>query len=180
MKNILYEMRPNDYAEGLKDLIYYVNQFYDTKNMTMIEIGSYAGESTLIFAEHFKKIICIDPYKNDYDKKDPAINYMELNNVYDIFINRIKEHKNIELIKKSSNQAFKSLKKINVDFVYIDGLHTYIQVKKDIENYSKIIKNGFISGHDYHENWHGVIKAVNETIGNPDKLFKDTSWIKSI
>jgi hypothetical protein len=65
--------------------------------------------------------------------------------------------------------------------IYIDGLHKYEQVKKDILNYIQLINNGgFISGHDYHDNWMEVKKAINDTIKNPDKTFKDTSWIKSI
>ena len=47
-------MRPELYTNGLKDLINYINQFQSTSEMTMVEIGSYAGEGTEIFAEHFK------------------------------------------------------------------------------------------------------------------------------
>jgi hypothetical protein len=67
------------------------------------------------------------------------------------------------------------------DFVYIDGLHTYEQVKKDIENYKQLIRpNGFIGGHDYHpQGWPGVVKAVEETVG-VDKVFPDGSWIKKL
>ena len=67
------------------------------------------------------------------------------------------------------------------DFIYIDGLHTYEQIKKDISNYLPLLKpNCLIGGHDYHDVWNGVIMGVHESLGIPDMTFKDTSWIKKI
>jgi predicted O-methyltransferase YrrM len=66
------------------------------------------------------------------------------------------------------------------DLVYIDGVHTYEQVKKDIENYRKIVKpNGLLCGHDYLNEGHlvGVFEAVNEIFGKPDIIFEDTTWL---
>lgn len=181
MKNEFYIMRPPEYVQGLNDLINYINQYKNTKEMTMVEIGAYAGESTVIFSKHFKNVITIDPYKNNYDKNDPACNYIELENVYSKFMEKTKNIDNITLIKKTSNQAFKTLKNKKFDFIYIDGLHKYKQVKKDIENYIQLVnQGGFIAGHDYHDNWIEVKKAIIDTIQNPDKIFKDTSWIKLI
>ena len=65
-----------------------------------------------------------------------------------------------------------------LDFAYIDGNHHYEYVKEDIQICLKKIKNdGIISGHDYCEESPGVIKAVNEMFGKPDKVFSDASWI---
>ena len=51
----------------------------------------------------------------------------------------------------------------DVDFVYIDGNHRYEYVKKDIELYSKKVKNGgLIAGHDY--DYIDTKKAVDECI----------------
>ena len=170
-------MRNGIYEQGLLDLINYIG---DTKNKTMIEIGSYAGESTQIFAQYFGKVISIDPYINDYDLNDPACNHIDFNDVYQAFLKNISNYKNIFHIRQTSDEVITNLD-IKVDLVYIDGLHTYEQVIKDINNYKPIInKGGYIAGHDYHYNWQGVINAVNETIGKPDATFKDTSWIKKI
>ena len=46
-------MRDGKQANGLLSMI---NDLGDTKNMTMIEIGSYMGESTIMFAKKFKKV----------------------------------------------------------------------------------------------------------------------------
>jgi predicted O-methyltransferase YrrM len=174
-------MRPEDYKNGLIDLINYINSFSDTKNMRMLEIGTYAGESTLIFSNYFKHVTTIDPYIDNYDSNDPTCSYISLNEVYKKFLDNTKQVDNINLIKKTSDDAILELSTEVFDFIYIVGVHTYEQVKKDIKNYIKLInKNGFIGGHDYHQNWVGVINAVNEELHTIDKHFKDTSWIKRL
>jgi hypothetical protein len=176
-----YIMRASDYMEGLEDLIGYINKVFPTKNMNMIEIGSYAGESTELFSKHFNKVIAIDPFINDYDSNDLTCNYLPLTEVYNIFTNVIDKYDNIVHIRHTSDDAIIQLKETQVDFVYIDGLHTYEQIKKDIANYLPlIVQGGFIGGHDYHPVWQGVINGVNETIGAPEITFKDTSWLKQL
>lgn len=180
-KDKLYVMRDEKYREGLEHLIQYVNTSSDTKEMTMIEIGSYAGESTEMFANNFNKIISIDPFYNDYDKNDITCQYMDLTEVYSTFNSIVSKYENISHIRKTSDDAIDDLKETKVDLIYIDGLHTYEQVKKDIQNYIGLIKpSGFICGHDYHPVWGGVMNAIDEMIGVPDKTFQDTSWIKKI
>jgi predicted O-methyltransferase YrrM len=50
----------------------------------------------------------------------------------------------------------------SLDFIFIDGLHTYEQVKIDCENYfSKVKSGGVFAGHDYNV-IEGVNRAVNE------------------
>jgi predicted O-methyltransferase YrrM len=180
-KDKLHAMRFDQYVTGLEDLIEYVNTFSNTQNMVMVEIGSYVGESTEIFANNFKTVISIDPFINDYDMNDSACHYMDFNKVYEIFKLNISKYDNIVHIKKISDDAVNDLKETKIDLVYIDGLHTYEQVKKDIQNYIGLINNsGFICGHDYHPDWQGVIDAIHETIGTPDMTFEDNSWVKKL
>jgi len=180
MKDKMYTMRA-PICQGLTDLITYLNSTKNTKDMTMIEIGSYAGESTRLFSEVFKKVISIDPFMNDYDKNDITCDYMDLDKVYFHFINNISQHSNIEHIRKTSDEAIFDLKNLKVDFVYIDGLHTYEQVKKDIINYKPLINSGgFIGGHDYSPHWQGVKNAIDEEFPLLDRTFIDTSWIFQI
>jgi predicted O-methyltransferase YrrM len=173
-------MRDELYSNGLISLIEHINTIQPTNEMTMVEIGAYVGESTTLFAKKFKKVITIDPFINDYDPNDITCQYMELELVYERFLENIKPFENISHIRQTSDEAIFQLMK-EVDFVYIDGLHTYDQVKKDIANYKPlIISNGFIGGHDYHQVWQGVVNAINECLGTPDKTFVDTSWIKQL
>lgn len=180
MKTILFQMRDTLNKKGLIDLISYINNFVNTKNINMIEIGSYSGESTVIFAEYFKNVIAIDPFIDDYDPNDLISDYMPMSGVYESFLNNISKFENIIHIKETSDDAINNLSDLEISFVYIDGLHTYDQVKKDIKNYIPIIKDGFISGHDYHITWSNIVQGVNESIGFPDRVFDDNSWIKRI
>ena len=168
MVNDLFQMRDQTYTQGLIDLINYIRQYRKPEEMSMIEIGSYAGESTKIFAENFKQVISIDPVTNDYD---PIV----------ITCQFIKKHSNIKHIRMTSDDAINELKDEKFDFVYIDGLHTYEQIKKDITHYLPLLnKDALIGGHDYHLNWYGVVRGINEILGEPDTTFMDTSWIKKI
>lgn len=51
--------------------------------------------------------------------------------------------------------------KVKLDFAYIDGDHSYKQVKRDIENYWKLLRRGgILAGHDINQS--EVFKAVSE------------------
>jgi len=195
-KDKFYVMRDHKLISGLKDLIGYINAVNSTEDMHMIEIGSYLGDSTLVFSEHFSSVLAIDPFTEDYDLDDDTCNYAPLSEVYDEFIKRTKDNPRIHLIRKTSDEAVEAIKKAAIgidprnleeenlrafDFIYIDGMHTYEQVKKDIQNYLPLLKKGgFIGGHDYAENKRQVMDAVNEQFGAPDAVFHDTSWLKRI
>lgn len=180
-KEKIREMRNKPGTEGLRDLIKYISGYSDTKKMKMIEIGSYAGESTMIFADHFETVLSIDPYIENYDPKDSACKFAPLAVVYEKFKSNIHKFKNISHVRKKSDDAVSSLKINHFDFVYIDGIHRYEQVKKDISKYLPLIKNGgFLGGHDYSRGHEEVIKAVDEMIGSPDQKFLDGSWIKLV
>ena len=144
----------------------------------MVEIGSFIGESTIIFAEHFNQVIAIDPFQADYHKEDPTSKF-NFDEVYDEYMRRTSPFPNIKTLRLTSDSALDVLKDELFDFIYIDGIHTYEQVKIDIDNYLPLLKEGgIIGGHDYGPHWPGVNKAVDEKFGKPDKVFKDTSWIK--
>jgi predicted O-methyltransferase YrrM len=172
-----YNMRGGEQTDGLLSLI---NDLGDTKNMTMIEIGSYMGDSTIMFAQNFKNVITIDPFINNYDDNEYPTEYAALTLVYDKFLENTSKYNNIIHIRKKSDDAIFDINN-KVDFVYIDGHHTYEQVKKDIINYKKLINNnGIIGGHDYSIGWLDVIKAVNECLSVPDNVYMDSSWIKKL
>lgn len=181
MKDSFYIMRADFVELGLYDMIDYIDAIRPVSEMSLLEIGSYTGESTTIFASRFKEVVSIDPFMDDYDPNDEACKFAPFEKVYQKFKERTSSFKNIKHIRKTSDEAFPKLK-TKFDVVYIDGLHTYEQVVKDINNSQKVLNaSGFISGHDYSvENWAGVIRGVLNTIGEPDKTFQDTSWIKCI
>lgn len=180
--NSFFVMRPVEESyKGLVDMIEYMNKSGRFNPETMIEIGSYVGESTTIFANHFKKVISIDPFINDYDVNDLVCEHADFDIVYRQFLSNMSKFNNIQHIRKLSSDAVSSFALESVDFVYIDGCHTYDQVKKDIINYLPVVKKGgFIGGHDYTGNWPQVVKAVNDILVKVDSTFVDGSWVKEI
>lgn len=67
------------------------------------------------------------------------------------------------MIKDYSPAVCERFQDSSIDFVYIDGLHSFDAVKADLEGwYDKVKTNGIIAGHDYSEkDWIGVVMAVN-------------------
>lgn len=149
---------------------------------TIVELGSYMGESSLIFAQEFPKgrIICVDSWEGGFDELDSCsnVNYNEVEEQFDL---RMALVNNIKKIKGLSTSVG-----INCDMVYIDACHKYECVKNDIIHWSPFVRK-IISGHDYHQsadfiNQHphiaGVKIAVDEVLGVPNKNYADGSWVK--
>lgn len=178
INNYFYPMRnSSNGVDGLKELIMYINTFKPVNELTMIEIGSYIGESTVIFASAFKQVISIDPYIDNYDPTDHACKHAPFEKVYQQFLYNTRSFSNIKHIRKFSDQAVLDFELDSIDFVYIDGNHQYEFVKKDIESYYKIIKpQGFLGGHDY--SCDAVKNAIKNTIFQVDQNFRDNSWVK--
>lgn len=154
-------------------------------NITLVEIGSYMGESAEIFAQVMPnaKIICIDPFLSGYDEKDSA-SYSDYTEVEQHFDLRTSAYPNIQKMKGYSTDF-----QIDCDAIYIDGRHSYEGVKEDILHWKPFVKS-IISGHDYYledtqlyiNNPHvqGVIKAVREVLGEVDSTYSDFSWLKKV
>jgi cephalosporin hydroxylase len=180
MTDAFYIMRTTEEREGLIDMINWLNTIRPTSEMRMIEIGSYVGESTLMFAENFKEVISVDPFVNDYDLNDMACSYAPFDKVYQQFLRNTLPIHNIKSIRDTSQNALSILKEQDWDLVYIDGLHTLEGVWFDIENYKTLISpTGFLCGHDY--GWGNVRHAIGQLLDDKvDATFKDASWAKQI
>lgn len=79
------------------------------------------------------------------------------------------------------HEAIEVLKfyKIMGDIIYVDAAHEYKSVSNDMERYWEILQdNGYMMGDDYHENWRGVIQAVEEfsTQKNIPKQLDGVVW----
>ena len=165
---------------GLQDLCDWIKE-RNKGEITLIEIGSYVGDSTEVFAKNFKTVYSVDPWETGYDDNDGASN-SDMDAAENQFDELVKEYPNIIKNKAASLDFINRIEDNSIDVVYIDGNHQYEAVKKDIIAWLfKVKKGGFICGHDFGNKPHpGVEKAVLETIGKPDMTFRDTSWIKRI
>lgn len=180
MKDEFYVMRTPEQREGLEQMIEWINNVTPTSQMRMIEIGSYVGESTLMFAQNFKEVVSVDPYINDYDLSDLACSYAPFDKVYAEFLKNTLSIPNIKSIRDTSENAFPILNQQQWDMVYIDGLHTVDGVYYDITHYKSIVKSGgFVCGHDY--GWGNIRHNLGRIFDDKvDATFKDGSWVVRI
>lgn len=168
---------PGLYRDGLNTLISVVKENIG-QELTMVEIGSYAGESAEIWAQSgvFKKIVCVDAWKNGWNDEAAASNTTEI--AEKKFDEVAAMYPCIEKFKSDSSAAAKEFEDCSLDLVYIDANHAYDAVKSDIETWlPKVKKGGIIAGHDYGNRWDGVMLAVNDKFGKPNRIFEDTSWL---
>ena len=77
-------------------------------------------------------------------------------------------------------EAVKDFKDNSIDFVYIDGNHTYDYVTQDITEWSKKVrKGGIVSGHDYGW-WYHSQKMLKRTDGRVDLAVKTYTHTNNI
>lgn len=150
-----------------------------------IEIGvCYGGNiDNLLFKTPIKKIYGIDAYKAYSDYRDMCFNQSQFDELFLNTKNFLSKYGDrFEIIRKMSDEAVNDIPDNSADFIYIDGIHLYEYVKKDILNWTpKIKKGGFICGHDYNHYQHpGVNKAVDEIFGNRVKYLGNFVWCVSV
>lgn len=160
-----------------------------------VEIGVLNGNTSMrLLAERpLLTLIMIDPWEvpkkgSSYDLSDDDNSQKsqeEHDEAYELTCKRVKEFGSRAVIYRaySEDVADVCYKNESIDFVFIDGDHSYEGVKKDIELWlPKIKKTGFISGHDYgHERLPGVKKAVDQLFHEFDiELDDNRTWFVQI
>lgn len=131
----------------------------------LVEVGVFKGQSlAFLIVEGINsgkdfEIIGVD----SYDEKDIDFTGVE-NAFYENMESVILDFTFIK--EKSVDAAREYIPDASCDFVFIDAGHTYEDIKTDIEAWlPKVKKGGFLAGHDYHNGWVGVDKAVAEIFG---------------
>ena len=137
----------------------------DKKDIVGCEIGVQFGINAKNILENYDISILylIDPYK-EYLNTSGGVSCSdeECQEIKKFARNYLNGYANTIWIEQSSEDAIIYIPNC-LDFVYIDGDHSYEATKKDIElYYPKVKKGGMVAGHDYKESEQGVIKAVNE------------------
>ena len=168
----------NNMFFGFVDMLTELKTIKD-KNTTMIEIGSYMGESTMLFASSqiFDKIYTIEPHEgHEIFNENHGYSWELVKQQFEI---NTRYFDNISLISDYSYNVVDTFEDNSIDFIYIDANHLYESVKQDLTlYYPKVKPGGYIGGHDYQKDWPGVVTAIHEIIGYPEKVFDDGSWIK--
>jgi hypothetical protein len=143
-----------------------------------VEVGSWHGKSTAYLASRValarKHIVvyAVDVWLG-YRKGAPVSQFpsflgnMVLANVIDIVIP----------LRMTSQRATRLFQDEGVDFCFIDAEHTYEAVRDDLAYwFPKVRPGGLFAGHDYHDEFPGVKKAVDEFFPKPVTVI-GRSWL---
>ena len=117
------------------------------------EIGVSKGRFSRLICQYNRraKLYCVDPWNAyiGYVERKGIRGQVALDKHYEECKSRLAPY-NCELIKAFSMDAVKNFKDDSLDFVFIDGNHSFEYVVNDIAEWSKKVRvGGIVSGHDF-------------------------------
>lgn len=138
------------------------------KPRSIVELGTHRGTSFFSFCQAIKdekiqtKLFAVDTWKGDehsgfYGEEV----FKEVNQIREKYYGNL----NINLLRKTFDEAVGEFQDSSIDILHIDGLHTYEAVKHDFETWlNKVKDDGIILFHDTAEKTadFGVYKLWNE------------------
>lgn len=129
------------------------------------EIGVQVGQNAIPLLTKIPQLnlLLVDNYDNSLE-----IHRRKQSAIKDIAFSRFEKLQDrITWILKPSVEAAKEVEDNSLDFVYIDAMHDYDNVKNDIKAWvPKVRIGGLITGHDFTPRYKGLKKAVREIFGN--------------
>jgi hypothetical protein len=150
------------------------------KNGIGAEIGVHIGDfsSVILNMAKPKKLYLIDPWKyfSESTYKDSMyggdrVTQKDMDGRYERVLKRFSAEISmgkVEVCRELSYEAAQHIKDGELDFVYIDGDHSYKGVAQDLRAYfPKVKKGGLIIGDDYSlGGWwkDGIVRAFNEFV----------------
>jgi len=140
----------------------------NTKPQKIVELGTHFGHSFFAFCQAVKdkgletELTAVDTWRGDEHSGfygEPVYNGVK--KIRDDFYKNL----NIQLLRKTFDEAVSDFGDNSIDILHIDGLHTYEAVKHDFEAWlGKVKKDGIILLHDtaVTKDDFGVYKLWNE------------------
>lgn len=123
------------------------------------EIGVYAGEYMEKFCQLGIKMHGIDPWLAYSGMGRTFQKQRKMDKVYQKAKERLDKYDCAYIIKKNSMEALRDFKDESLDFVYIDGNHSFKYIAEDLCGWAKKVRpGGMVSGHDY---WCSSARAEN-------------------
>jgi len=159
--------------EELSNFIFFLKHYEKKKRKKIrnfLEIGFNAGKLNTILNKffNFEQIVAIDNFSADTSSTDLMANL---------------RRKNLVLICGNSDkkETLQTIKKFQpFDLIFVDASHEYEDVKKDLNNYYKMLSvHGILAAHDIHSlEYPGVNKAWNEFKHQNNFIFKEIVYNK--
>ena len=114
------------------------------------EVGVYKGEYAELFCKEGLKLFAVDPW-HSYGGAGRTQKVQERQDfLYGHASRLLSKYSDCTVIRKTSEDAVKHFKDNSLDFVYIDGDHSFSHVAHDIQQWAyKVRKGGIVAGHDY-------------------------------
>jgi predicted O-methyltransferase YrrM len=136
------------------------------------EIGTAYGWSLVYLLNNttnIKHIYAVDPlmpysYIDPSDGTTAVVTQEDQDAIKNMWSDNTSAHADkITLITQTASDAALNIADESLDFVFIDGDHSYEAVKQDIKSYySKVRSGGLFAGHDYKWEKDNVGRAVDE------------------
>lgn len=170
----------------MREMVSYLKGL-NKKGFVGIEIGVDEGlnAKNMFQMLDIKKLFLIDPYfKDDISvfhgyTEEPELRKRVAKNNLKRYLDRV------DFIFDYSWNVSEYFDDGSIDFVYIDGDHSYLGCKKDIELfYPKVKPGGCIGGDNFSVKFNGVARAVLEFVSNEQlelsyrrDVFDDDWWV---
>lgn len=134
---------------GRDDLI----EFFKEKGFKKgVEVGVFMGAFTEVLGKSGLEVYGVDPWLayEDYPYYSEPQKQSRCDSQYEAAKKLLEPYKNVTLIRKTSMDAAADFENDSIDFVYIDGNHSFRYVAEDIcEWVKKVRPGGVVCGHDY-------------------------------
>jgi predicted O-methyltransferase YrrM len=159
----------------------------DTR-VDILEIGSYAGDSTMIWAGAIRdgleingEVVCIDSF--DFTppdiKANSALHVMhraqESGAVLKLFRHNMASSgcdRIVNLLVETSEKAIPELRKREFDLIYLDASHTCDDVTRDLSMYAPLVRQGgILCGDDLELQYKGIDMKYAEDNKNSDMVY---------
>jgi len=144
------------------------------------EIGVYKGEFTEKFCKAGLKMYAIDPWHSYGGAGRAAKEQKRQDFLYGHTQRTLAPYLDCTIIRKTSMDAVHYFKDESLDFVYIDGDHSFKHIAEDIYEWTwKVRKGGVVSGHDYLGNnsiAQKMIPHVGAVVDAYVKAFNIKNW----
>lgn len=137
------------------------------------EIGVWKGDGSAAILRHSapSKLFLVDPWEH-LDEQDCSRagvrSQQDMDAIHQAVAARFEEEiasGRVELMRTRSDDAWARFGPRALDWVWLDGDHSYEAVRSDLEALARVLKpGGYIIGDDYTLGWwgDGVIRAVRE------------------
>lgn len=134
-------------------------------NIVGCEVGVSYGFNLVYFLDNLpniKKVYAVDPYMPYDDGPGGYVTQEVIDRVKQCMLVNTEPHKQkVNFINKMSKDAVSDIPDNSLDYIFIDGDHSYEAVASDMElYYSKVKSGGIFAGHD--KGLPGVDRAVDE------------------